>query len=436
MAQRTLTRGSQGEDVRRLQLVLKQANYDPGQADGIFGERTENAVTDFQRDHGLEADGKVGPKTWGALTALHPTPGAARGRSLHIGLNFVDDAAYGMTVPPLRGCENDARDMTALAQAQRFESRIMLNGQATASNVIEAIRDVARELESGDFFFLTYSGHGSQMRDATGEEPDQLDETWVLYDRQLLDDELSALWGEFRPGVRIMMLSDSCHSGTVSRDVVFAYKAFAASFQEARDVGFFLDTPIPMLTTRSAPGWDEVEQSLREVMPTVVAQLQGDRAAEEVQAPEVDHYVDLVLTQLEDDTRMMAVSEFSDTGAVVLDQSPITRNLPPEIAHADQVARWREYSEVKKEVRNAKPPQASVLLISGCQDNQLSLDGVKNGLFTQRLLETWSNGRFSGNYRELHRQIVASMPPQQTPNYFWDTNPPSVAFELQRPFTI
>jgi hypothetical protein len=47
-----------------------------------------------------------------------------------------------------------------------------------------------------------------------------------------------------------------------------------------------------------------------------------------------------------------------------------------------------------------------VLLISGCRDNQLSLDGVKNGLFTQRLLETWSNGCFNGNYRELHRQIV------------------------------
>ncbi len=41
---------------------------------------------------------------------------------------------------------------------------------------------------------------------------------------------------------------------------------------------------------------------------------------------------------------------------------------------------------------------ASVLLISGCLDNQLSQDGDVNGLFTEKVLKVWNNGRFSGDY--------------------------------------
>ena len=45
-----------------------------------------------------------------------------------------------------------------------------------------------------------------------------MDETWCLYDGQLLDDELHEAWAAFAPGVRILVLSDSCHSGTVTKD--------------------------------------------------------------------------------------------------------------------------------------------------------------------------------------------------------------------------
>jgi metacaspase-1 len=83
--------------------------------------------------------------------------------------------------------------------------------------VSEAIGEAAEQLESGDLLFWTYLGHGGQMPDPDREESDARDETWVLFDRQLLDDELYALWARFQPGVRIVVLSDSCHSGSVTR---------------------------------------------------------------------------------------------------------------------------------------------------------------------------------------------------------------------------
>ena len=49
------------------------------------------------------------------------------------------------------------------------------------------------------------------------EEHDNLDETWCLYDGELVDDELFGEWAGFAANVRVVVLSDSCHSGTVTK---------------------------------------------------------------------------------------------------------------------------------------------------------------------------------------------------------------------------
>jgi hypothetical protein len=54
------------EEVKALQLLLQKAGQRV-EADGLFGEGTLHAVKSFQRDHGLQADGVVGAKTWQAL---------------------------------------------------------------------------------------------------------------------------------------------------------------------------------------------------------------------------------------------------------------------------------------------------------------------------------------------------------------------------------
>ena len=63
----TLRYGDRGVFVRYLQLALQRAGYDPGAIDGIFGTRTLDAVTAFQRANGLTSDGIVGRMTWAQL---------------------------------------------------------------------------------------------------------------------------------------------------------------------------------------------------------------------------------------------------------------------------------------------------------------------------------------------------------------------------------
>jgi hypothetical protein len=145
--------------------------------------------------------------------------GAAKpkGISLHIGLNRVDPIHYAGWKGELVACENDARDMETIARAQGFVTQCLLTKAATSSAVLDAIEKGAKELVEDDYFLLTYSGLGGQINDVNNDEPDGLDETWVLYDRELVDDELYAMWSRFRPGVRIFVLSDSCRSGTMTK---------------------------------------------------------------------------------------------------------------------------------------------------------------------------------------------------------------------------
>ena len=150
-----------------------------------------------------------------------------KGMSLHIGLNRLDPLGYPRDAEdpegsgwegPLVACENDAEDMHKIAAGQGFDSTLLLTEEATSENVMAALRRAAKRLTKGDTFLLTYSGHGGQVDDVSGDErDDDVDETWCLFDRQMIDDELYAMYADFKAGVNIFVLSDSCHSGTVTR---------------------------------------------------------------------------------------------------------------------------------------------------------------------------------------------------------------------------
>lgn len=59
-----------GDDVRELQLSLNTLGFNTGKVDGIYGETTERAVREFQRNYGLPSDGIFGPSTFTAIRNL------------------------------------------------------------------------------------------------------------------------------------------------------------------------------------------------------------------------------------------------------------------------------------------------------------------------------------------------------------------------------
>jgi hypothetical protein len=261
-----------------------------------------------------------------------------KGLSLHIGLNYVDADAYGGWDGELAGCENDAADMRAVAERLGYQPASLITAAATAANVIAHIHSAAAAMEPSDVFLLTFSGHGGQVPDRNrdeasldpmevGEFPDRWDETWVLHDRQLVDDELWALWELFPPKSRVVVVSDSCHSGTVTR----------------------LVPPAGLL---GAP----------------------------------------------------------------------PRRMPLRVEDRDYEARREVYDEIQDQTpgRDAADGRlaSTVVLLSGCQDNQFSYDGPVNGAFTGAFLQVWDQGRFVGSLSRLVKAVRSRMPPEQTPNYY------------------
>lgn len=156
-------------------------------------------------------------------TAVSPTAPAVHG--IHIGLNRVDPSAYAGWHGPLNACEQDARDMKLLTDRMRNggggkgSSLLLLTKDATRAALETQISILASSCSANDFVILTYSGHGGQVVDDDGDESDSADETWCLYDGEVLDDSLNLMLCRFQRGVNIVVISDSCHSGTITRAV-------------------------------------------------------------------------------------------------------------------------------------------------------------------------------------------------------------------------
>ena len=96
---------------------------------------------------------------------------------------------------------------------------------ATKAAIINAFRnDLTAKAGPGDIVVFHYSGHGSRMPDANGDEVDRYDETIVPQDSRqggvfdISDDELNGLLRELSQKTRnVTVILDSCHSGTALR---------------------------------------------------------------------------------------------------------------------------------------------------------------------------------------------------------------------------
>lgn len=163
----------------------------------------------------------------------------------------IDDYSLSPGFSNLSGPPNDIKIMEAALENKGFaldHITILSNAGATHSRIEKAFKTLAARIrgKKAGAVYIYYSGHGSQTRDLNGDEKQiqdlqgnplpSYDQTWVTYGSRLaggtapppdfldidaydiLDDELSQWLDEIALGCdQVVFVSDSCHSGSVSR---------------------------------------------------------------------------------------------------------------------------------------------------------------------------------------------------------------------------
>lgn len=126
---------------------------------------------------------------------------------------------YPGTNAELYGCVNDATDWSELLLSQGYDVTMRL--EATLNDTISCLMDMVEKAGFGDRIVFTYSGHGTWLPDRDGDEADGRDEALVMSDYLrgglMLDDTIQNIFSKVKRGVGTLLISDSCHSGTVSR---------------------------------------------------------------------------------------------------------------------------------------------------------------------------------------------------------------------------
>lgn len=340
----------------------------------------------------------------------------ARGLSVHIGVTSVDTDHYQGWDGRLYACEDDALYMQELAGERGFETKLLLTRDATRENVIRAIERASRELDKGDLFLLTYSGHGGQIpRQPDGrpadlydvETTDSLDETWCLHDAQLLDDELNHLYRQFRTDVRILLIQDCCHSGFSDFDDRALLGTDTAD-DAASEHGGAVEPP---QRRAGADGNAERGQKVR-------------------------------------DARAPEPGQSSARGR--------PKAMPTENINVTYENNRRFYEEIRSAIPRPadgssfhETSPASILAISACREHELAMEGTFNGYFTTALQVTWDKDAFSDYYEfydRLARRLSKITSAKQTAEMYSCATDPQwiitkktakiVPWASERPFQI
>lgn len=133
----------------------------------------------------------------------------------------------------LFGCVNDVNLIKdVLIKKFSFPSQnicCLLNEQASQEAILFQMAKLINQVKENDTVVFHFSGHGSQMTDREGDEPDGLDETIVPYDsgrknhpnKDITDDEIYLWLIKLTERTRnITLIFDCCHSGTITRQSV------------------------------------------------------------------------------------------------------------------------------------------------------------------------------------------------------------------------
>lgn len=136
--------------------------------------------------------------------------------ALLVGLKSVNPTCYGGWdgVNGCEGCELDVDNIARILSPLGYEIKTLKTAEATRNGILASLYRASENTAKGDIFVFYYSGHGGQQPDLNGDEVDGQDETLVAYDREVIDDKIHEALTRFKSGVRVVMISDSCNSGT------------------------------------------------------------------------------------------------------------------------------------------------------------------------------------------------------------------------------
>ena len=144
-------------------------------------------------------------------------------KALIVGINNC-----GLPGADLNGCVNDAEMVwKLLTEMYGFDPdniRVVTDERAGKYEILKRLGWLFEGVKAGDELVYHHSGHGSQMRDRDGDElDDQKDELLIAYghswDDPLLDDDIAIAFKNLPEGVSLTMLCDTCHSGSISREL-------------------------------------------------------------------------------------------------------------------------------------------------------------------------------------------------------------------------
>lgn len=225
-----------------------------------------------------------------ALVAVSAAEAKDRKYGLFVGIN-----AYTGGISPLGGCVNDATKMRE-AMVSKFgfktaDTTLLTDAAATRAAILTNLNKYATLAGPGDLVVFHYSGHGTLFPDAYSEEQDETKLIYmeapneegvmeVVYERGkydsaivpvdaratsgkpwrslILDDELYAIFGGItRKGAQVVLISDSCHSGSIDKakksDAAPRMETLATVFGVRRFSELDLQKPAETRSTRTPP---------------------------------------------------------------------------------------------------------------------------------------------------------------------------------------
>lgn len=173
----------------------------------------------------------IATATLGFCNVIH-----AEYRMLAVGIDVYTEPGKNLT-----GCVNDMEAVVAALQ-KHFQIPAdavtkITNKDATKIAVVKAFEEnLAGPSQAGDTVIFYYAGHGDYTQDMDGDEDDNMDEALILSDGDprkpetwLTDDELARLLTKVKTP-NVLLIFDSCHSGTLSRTT--------SALAESRSAGF------------------------------------------------------------------------------------------------------------------------------------------------------------------------------------------------------